>query len=91
MNIGHKLMISCSVFTVLASTIAFANPMILSEGSGLSHEKKAAACRVPISKHGAATGCRRCRLPNAPKDDWPAGMLLGDAGLILILQQRLDA
>jgi hypothetical protein len=91
MNTSHKLIILCSVFTVLGNTLAFANPMMLSEDSCLSHEKKTAACRVPISKHGAATGYGRCRWPNAPKDDWPAGMLLGDAGLVLTLQHRLDA
>ncbi|MHB8270582.1 hypothetical protein [Bradyrhizobium sp.] len=90
MNISHKLMILCSVFTVLGSTLAAANPMMLSEDSCRSHEKKANACH-PISKPGAATGYARCRSPNAPKDDWPAGMLLGDAGLVLTLQHRLDA
>jgi hypothetical protein len=91
MNISHKLMILCSVFTILGSTLAFANPVMLSEDSCRSHEKKATACHVPISKPGATTGCARCRLPNAPKDDWPAGMLLGDAGLVLTLRHRLNA
>jgi hypothetical protein len=91
MNISHKPVILCFVFTVLGSTLAFANPTARSEDGCRSHEKKAAACHVPISKPGAATGCARCRLPNAPKDDWPAGMFLGDAGLVLTLQHRLNA
>jgi hypothetical protein len=90
MAISHTLMILCSVFTVFGSTLAFANPMMVSEDSCPSYQKKATACHVPISKSGAATGCARCRLPNAPNDDWPAGMLLGDAGLVLALQHRLD-
>jgi hypothetical protein len=80
MNISHKTVILCFAFAVLGSTLASANPTTLSGDGCRSHEKKAAACHVPMSKPGAATGCVRCRLPNAHKDDWPAGMLLGDAG-----------
>jgi hypothetical protein len=90
MNISHKLMILCFVFNALGSTLAFANPIMLSEDGCRSHEKKATACHVPVSKRGAAIGCARCRFPNAPKDDWPAGMLLGDAGLALTLRHRLN-
>jgi hypothetical protein len=91
MNISHKPLILCFVFTALGSTLAFANPMVLSGDGCRSHEKKAAACHVPISKPGASIDCARCRFPNAPKDDWPAGVLLGDAGLVLTLPHRLNA
>jgi hypothetical protein len=91
MNISHKPVILCFVFTVLGSTLAFANPMTLSGDGCHSHEKKTAACHVPISKPGTPTGCARCRFQNAPNDDWPAGMILGDAGLVLTLRHRLNA
>jgi len=49
------------------------------------------ACHVPVSKASAATGHARCRLPNPTKDDWPAGMILGNADLMLTLRHRLNA
>jgi hypothetical protein len=91
MKMCHKPMILCFVFTLLGSTVAFARPMMGSDGGCRSHEEKTAACHVPISKHGAATGCAGCRLPNTPKDDWPAGMLLGSANLMSGLRPRLNA
>jgi hypothetical protein len=81
MIISHKPMILCFIFTVLGSTLAVARPMGPSEGGCRWHQKKAAACHVPISEPGAGRIC--CRLPNAPKDDWPAGMILGNADLAL--------
>jgi hypothetical protein len=91
MSISHKPMILCFIFTVLGSTLAIARPMGPSGVGCRSHEKKAVARHVPISEPGAATGRMCCRLPNAPNDDWPAGMILGDADLVLPLPRRLNA
>jgi hypothetical protein len=91
MNIRHKPMILCFIFTVLGSTLAVAGPMGPSEGGCRSHGKKTATCHVPMSEPGAATGRMCCHLPNAPKDDWPAGMILGNADLALPLPRRLNA
>jgi hypothetical protein len=54
MIISHKPMILCFIFTVLGSTLAVARPMGPSEGGCRWHQKKAAACHVPISEPGAA-------------------------------------
>ena len=91
MNTAHKPMILCFIFTVFGSTLAVARPMGPSEGGCRSHDRKAAACHAPISEPDAATGRICCRLPAAPKDDWPAGMILGNADLVLPLPRRLDA
>ena len=91
MNISHKPTILCFVFAVLGSTLAFARPMMRSEDGCRSCDKKTATCHVPISRACAATGYAHCRLPNAIKDDWPAGMILGNADLMLTLQHRLNA
>jgi hypothetical protein len=91
MKISHQPMILCFIFTVLGSTLAVAGPMGQFDGGCRSHGKKAAACHVPISEPGAAAGRMCCRLPNAPKDDWPAGMILGNADLALPLPRRLNA
>jgi hypothetical protein len=40
MNISHKPMILCFVFTLLGSTLAFARPMMGSEDGWRSHGKK---------------------------------------------------
>jgi len=53
-------------------------------------ENKTAACHVPIEPC-AATGRTRCRFPNAPKDDWPANMILGNADLVLTLRCQFNA
>jgi len=91
MNIRHKLITFCSVFAVLGSTVAFARPIMRSEDGYLSYEKKADGCHVPTSKACAATGYEHCRFPNTTKDGWPAGMLLGNADLMLSLWHRLNA
>jgi hypothetical protein len=90
MNISHKPMILCFVFTVLGSTLAFARPIMRSEDGCRLHEKKTAACHVPIEPC-AVTGRMRCRFPNAPKDDWPANMILGNADLVLTLRRKFNA
>jgi hypothetical protein len=67
--------------------------MMGSENGCSSCDKDTAACHVPMSKTSAATGHAhaRYRLPNAVKDDWPAGMILGNAELMLALRNRLNA
>ena len=79
MNISHKSMILCFVFTVLGSTLAVARPIMRSEDGCRLHQMKTTACHVPILEPCAVTGHTRCRFPNAPKDDWPAGMILGNS------------
>ncbi len=91
MNISHKPMILCFVFTVLGSTLAFARPIAHSEDGCRLHAKKTTACHVPILETCAATGHTRCSFRNAPKDDWPAGMILGNADLVLTLRRQLNA
>jgi hypothetical protein len=91
MNIRHKPMILCFIFTVLGSTLAVARPIGQYEGGCRSYERNTAACHVPIPEPGAATGRMWRRLPNAPKDDWPAGMILGNADLALPLSSRFNA
>jgi hypothetical protein len=91
MNIRHKPMILCFIFTVLGSTLAVARPMGPSEAGCRSHEKKTAACHVPMPEPGAAAGRMWRRLPNAPKDDWPAGMILGNADPALPPLRRFNA
>jgi hypothetical protein len=90
MNISHKPMILCFVFTVLGSTLAFARPIMRSEDGCRLHEKKTTACRVPIEPC-AVTGPTGCRFPNAPKDNWPANMILGNADLVLTLRRQFNA
>jgi hypothetical protein len=89
MNI--KQMILCVVFTVLGSTLAVGRPITRSEDGGRLHEMKMAACHVPILEPYAVTGHTRCRFLNAPKDDWPANMILGNADPMLILRRQLNA
>jgi hypothetical protein len=91
MNISHKPMMVCFVFTLLSSSLAFARPMIGSEDGWRSREKETDACHISILKPRAATGRTQYRLPNALKDDWPAGMILGNADLVLALRRRLNA
>jgi hypothetical protein len=91
MNISHKQLILCAVFTVLGSTLAVARPIMRSEDGGRLHEMKMTACHVPILEPYAVTGHTRCRFPNAPQDDWPANMILGNADPVLILRRQLNA
>jgi hypothetical protein len=91
MNISHKPMILFFVFTVLGSTLAVARPIMHSEDGCRLHQMKTAACHVPILEPCAETGRTRCRFPNAPKDDWPANMILGNADSVLILRRLLNA
>src|SRR5882724_2484514 len=70
---------------------AFAGPMRGSEDGCSSCGQETAACHVPISKASAATRHARCHLPNATKDDWPTGMILGNADLMSTLRDRLNA
>jgi hypothetical protein len=67
--------------------------MMASENGFGSCDRETAACYVQISKSSAAIGHAHahCRLPNAVKDDWPAGMILGNAELMLALRHRLNA
>jgi hypothetical protein len=90
MSKNHRPITLCFVFAVLGSTLAFARPMMRSEDGCRSCEKNTAACHVPISKACAATGYACCRLPNATRDDWPAGMILGNADLMLTFRHRLN-
>jgi hypothetical protein len=89
MNISHKPTILCFVFTVLGSTLAVARPIMHSEDGCRLHQMKMAACHVPILEPCAVTG--RCRFPNAPRDDWPANMILGNADPVLILRRQFNA
>jgi hypothetical protein len=88
MNISHKPMILCFVFTVLGSTLSVARPIMHSEDGCRLHQMKTAACHVPMLEPCAVTGHTRCRFPNAPKDDWPANMILGNADPLLVLRRR---
>ena len=91
MNISCKPITLCFVFVVLGSTRAFARPMTGTEIGCRSYEKKTAAVHAPISKPCAASGYARYRLPNTIKDDWPAGMILGNADFMLTLRHWLSA
>ena len=91
MDISYKLIALCFVFAVLGSTLAFARPMTCAETGCRSYGKKTAAFHAPISKPCAASGYARYRLPNTTKDDWPAGMILGNADFMLTLRHRLSA
>jgi hypothetical protein len=89
MNISYKPIALCFVFAVLGST--FAAPMTRAETGCHSYEKKTAACHAPISKPCVTRGYARCRLPNTTKDDWPAGMILGNSDFMLSLRPWLSA
>ena len=92
MNIRHKPMILGFIFTLLGSTLAVARPMgPYYKGGCRLHERNMAACHPPMSEPGAATGHIWRRLPNPPKDDWPAGMILGNADPALPLSPRFNA
>ena len=85
--------IRLALLLAVASGPASAGPMTGSESGCGSCDREPAAFHVPISKAFAATGRAHahCRLPNAVKDDWPAGMILGNAELMLALRHRLNA
>jgi hypothetical protein len=91
MNIHHKPMILGFIFILLGSTLAVARPMGQHEGGCRSYERNTAACHPPMPEPGAATGHIWRRLPNPPKDDWPAGMILGNADPALPLSPRFNA
>ena len=91
MNISCKPITLWLVFVVLGSTLAFARPMTCVETGCCSYGKKAAAVHSPISKPRAASGYAPYRLPNTTKDDWPAGMILGNADFMLTLRHWLSA
>jgi len=93
MNISYKPITLCCVcvFAVLGSTLAFARPMTRAETGCRSYERKTAAFHAPISRSCTASGYARYRLPSTTKDDWPAGMILGNADFILTLQHRPSA
>jgi len=91
MNISCKPITLYFVFVVLGSTLAFARPMTCVETGCCSYGKKAAAVHSPISKPRAASGYAPYRLPNTTKDDWPAGMILGNADFMLTLPHWLSA
>jgi hypothetical protein len=80
-----------ALLLAVASGPAFAAPLMGSDDGCSSCDKETVAFHVPVSKASATTGHARCRLPNPTKDDWPAGMILGNADLILTLQYRLNA
>ena len=84
MSISYKPITLCFVLVVLGSTLAFARPIARAEIGRRSCEKKTAACHAPISNPCGAGGYARCRLPNTTKDDWPAGMILGNAYFTLL-------
>ena len=90
MNISHKPMILCFVFTVLGSTLALARPIMRSENGCRLHEQKTATCHVPIEPCTVPSRMH-CRFPNAPKDDWPANMILGNADPVLTLRRQFNA
>jgi hypothetical protein len=85
--------IRLALLLAVASGPASAGPMTGSESGCGSCDQETAACHVQISKASAATGHAHahCRLPNATKDVWPAGMILGNAELMLTLRHRLNA
>ncbi len=91
MNISYKPITLCLVFAVFGSTVALARPMTCAETGCRSYGKKAAAFHAPISKPRAASGYARYCLPNTTKDDWPAGMILGNADFMLTLRHWLSA
>jgi len=91
MSISHKPMILCFVFTVLGSTLGVARPIMRSEDGCRLHQMKTAACHVPILEPCTVTGHTRCSFPNAPKVDWPANMILGNADHVLIPRLQLNA
>ena len=91
MNISCKPITLWLVFVVLGSTLAFARPMTCAESGCRSYGKKATAFHAPISKPRAASGYAPYRLPNTTKDDWPAGMILGNADFMLTLRHWLSA
>jgi hypothetical protein len=80
-----------ALLLAVASGPAFAGLMTGSEDRCSSCGQETAACHAPRSKASAAIGHARCRLPNATKDDWPAGMILGNAELMSTLRDRLNA
>ncbi len=84
MSVCYKPITLCFVLAALGSTLAFARPITRAEIGRRSCEKKTAACHDSISKPCAAGGYARCRLPNTTKDDWPAGMILGNADFTLL-------
>ena len=90
-NITYRSIILCFVFAVLGATLAFARPMMPAETGCRPYERKTAACHAPISKPPATSGYERCCLPNKTKDDWPAGMILGNADFMLTLRHGLSA
>jgi hypothetical protein len=83
--------IRLALLAAFASAPAFAAPMMGSEDSYGRCGEKTAACHAPVSKASAATGHAHSRLPNPTMDDWPAGMILGNADLMLTLRHRLNA
>jgi len=91
MNISCKPITLCFVFVVLGSTLAFARPMTCVETGCCAYGKKAAAVHSPISKPRAASGYAPYRFPNTTKDDWPAGMILGNADFMLTLRHWVSA
>jgi len=91
MSISYEPITLCLVFAVLGSTVALARPMTCAETGCRLYGKKMADFHAPISKPCAASGCARYRLPNTTKDDWPAGMILGNADFMLTLRHRLSA
>ncbi len=91
MNISCKPITLCFVFVVLGSTLAFARPMTCAEIGCRSYEKKTAAFHAPTSKPCTTSGYARYRTPNTTKDDWPAGMILGNADFMLTLSHWLSA
>jgi len=89
MNISCKPITLCFVFVVLGSTLAFARPMTCAEIGCRSYEKNG---RFSCSDKPCTTsGYARYRTPNTTKDDWPAGMILGNADFMLTLPHWLSA
>jgi hypothetical protein len=84
--------IRLALLLAVASGPASAGPMTGSENGCGFCDKETAAFHVPMSKASAATGHAHahCRLP-VTKDDWPAGMILGNAELILAFRHQPNA
>ena len=91
MNISHKPMILCFVFTVLGSTLALAGPIMRSENGCRLHGQKTAArsCsdRTLHSTWPYALPASRMRL----KMIGTANMILGNADPVLTLRRQFNA
>jgi hypothetical protein len=90
MNISYKRITLCFVFVVLGSTLAFARPMTGAEIGCHPYERERPLLMLRYQNHAPRAGYARRRLPNTTKDDWPAGMILGNADFMLTFRHWLS-